>query len=126
MWTQWEWFNSWSNSYRTTVTKQECADMFGDKKSNNGYRISKNPDFIDHVNWLWKRVRQVDKPVNNDIGFHFCQGLIYEHHHGLGTVDWVELAVSTVNWFHTTKGVKKVHKDWAHTYSSITIDLFTK
>ena len=108
------------------VSKQECVEMFGDKKSNNGYRVSRNPDFIDRVNWLWKRVHQVDKPVNNDVGLHFCQGLLYEHKHGLGKVDWAELAVTTVQWYRTTKGVKKVHDNWAFAFPAYTIDMITR
>jgi len=34
------------------ISKQECIDMFGDKKSSNGYKVSKNPDFIDQTMWL--------------------------------------------------------------------------
>jgi len=108
------------------ISKKECIDMFGDKKSNNAYKTPRNSQFIDRVTWLWKRVHQIDKPVNNDVGFHFCQGLLYEHYQGLGTGDWAELAVSTLNWYCTTKGVKKVHPNWAHAFPSITIDLFTK
>ena len=67
------------------INKKECIDAFGDEKSNNGFKISKNLDLINHVNCLWKRIHQASKPVTNDIGLHFCQGLLYEKYHGLGS-----------------------------------------
>jgi len=45
-----------STLIESDVSKQECMDMFGDKKSNNGFKTSKHQEFLDRVIWLWKRV----------------------------------------------------------------------
>jgi len=69
------------------ISKQDCIDTFGDKKTNNGYKVSKNSEFCDRVVWLWKHVHQADIPSSSDIGLKFCQGLLYKEHYGKDTVE---------------------------------------
>ena len=65
--------------------------------------------------------------MNNDVGLHFCQGLLYEYKHALDKIDWAELAMTTIQWYRTTKGVKKVHDNWDFAFQSYTtIDVITR
>ena len=87
------------NVGETHISRQQCIDVFGDQKASNGYKVGKTSPYRDRVLWLWKRVHQIEKPPNNDIGLRFCQGLLYEEHHDPGLVDWAQFAANTVGWF---------------------------
>jgi hypothetical protein len=106
------------------VSREECRKWFGVPKSKNGYKLRGHTEFSDRVNWLWKRVHQETCRKSRDFGLQFAQGLLYEYS-GHGEVDWAEFAVRAVCWFEATKGVKKVHDDFAAQFPSITINLST-